>query len=379
MILVSAVALSIICYRLWDIDLTINRTLVYGGLTLLLGAVLIAAFFVLKAVWEAILGSGQEVLAAVLPAVFIALIFNPTRKRVQSFVDRRIYHLNFDLNQLEAAQKLPEVKNPGALTGRTLGGYQVLGVLGKGGMGEVYQAHANGQSVALKILPEDLAKQSEFVSRFEREAATMRALNHPRIVKLLVAGEQDGVRYLALEFVDGKDLSDHIKQHGKLDYDDARSILSDLASALDYAHAQGFVHRDIKPSNVMVRGDDPPQALLMDFGIAKIKDAATRYTGSGAIGTIDYMAPEQILTAKEVDKHADIYALGVLAYEMLTGEKPFKGSAAQVMFAHLQQPPPDAGDVASDVPKSAVQAIERAMAKDAAQRYDSAGEFAAAL
>src|SRR6185369_13477347 len=98
---------------------------------------------------------------------------------------------------------------------------------------------------------------------------------------------------------------------------------------------QGLVHRDIKPSNVMVRGDDPMPAVLMDFGIAKIKDAATRYTGSGAIGTIDYMAPEQIMAAKEVDKRADIYALGVMAYEMLTGEKPFKGGAAQVMFAHL--------------------------------------------
>ncbi|MFN8374834.1 MAG: protein kinase [Anaerolineae bacterium] len=107
-----------------------------------------------------------------------------------------------------------------------------------------------------------MAQQTEFVSRFEREASTMRALNHPHIVKLLDAGEQDGVRYLALEYIDGIDLSAQIKQSGKLAYDDARALLRDLAAALDYAHAQGLVHRDIKPSNVMVRGDDPPQAVL---------------------------------------------------------------------------------------------------------------------
>jgi eukaryotic-like serine/threonine-protein kinase len=129
----------------------------------------------------------------------------------------------------------------------------------------------------------------------------------------------------------------------------------------------------------MLRSDDPPQVVLMDFGIAKIRDAVTRYTGSGAIGTIDYMAPEQIVAAKEVDKRADIYALGVMAYEMLTGEKPFTGGAAQVMFAHLQQPAPDVYDTGQDIPMSAAHAIQRAMAKDAQDRYASAGEFVAAL
>jgi predicted Ser/Thr protein kinase len=362
-------------YHLYDVDIVINRSLVYSVVTLLLGTVFIASIFVIQSV----LGAGNTVVAFAVSAIGPVLLFNPTRKRVQRFIDRRIFHLKFDLNQLAAAQKLPEVKNPGALTGKIIGGYQVLGVLGKGGMGEVYQGHDNGNNVALKILPEDLAQQSEFVSRFEREANTMRTLNHPNIVKLMTSGEQDGVRYLALEYIEGVDLSQQLKHDGKLAYEDVRTLLRDLAAALDYAHEQGFVHRDIKPSNVMVRDGDLLQAVLMDFGIAKIKDAVTSYTGSGAIGTIDYMAPEQIMAAAAVNKHADIYALGVMVYEMLSGERPFKGGPAQVMFAHLQQPAPNVRDVMTDVPKNTADAIERALSKDPTARYESAGAFAAAL
>ena len=129
----------------------------------------------------------------------------------------------------------------------------------------------------------------------------------------------------------------------------------------------------------MLRREDPIETILMDFGIAKIEDSKTRLTGSGAIGTIDYMAPEQILTAKTVDARADVYALGVIAYEMLTGEQPFKGSVAQILFAHLQQPPPDPRDINDEIPRPIAKAIMQAMAKKPEDRFQSAGEFAAAL
>lgn len=376
------VLFSALRYRLWDVDIVLNRTLVYGGLTLLLGGIFVAAFFGLKGVWEVILGSGQEVVAAVLPAVFITLVFNPTRKRVQHFVDRRIYGLNFDLNQLAAAQKLPDIKNPGALSGRKLGGYNVLDVIGKGGMGEVYKGQANGQTVAIKILPEDLAKEEHFRQRFAREGQALTALHHANIVRMIVSGESEGVTYLAMEFVEGEELGRKLKAGGALSLEDTRDILKGLASALDYAHEQGFIHRDIKPSNVMVRKNkdgETWEGVLMDFGVAKVREAASGLTQTGAIGTIDYMAPEQIMSAKEVDRRADVYALGIMTYEMLTGERPFKGGAAQVMFAHLQQPAPDPCDVKDDVPRDIAKAIMKAMEKKPEERFATAGEFAAAV
>ncbi len=382
-IFVASLGLSIVQYRLWDIDLTINRSLVYGTLTLGLGGLFVLLFLVSQALLTAVLGSTQSGVAVALSAAVTALLFNPARKRVQRFVDRRIYGFKFDLNELHAAQQKPEVKNPGMLTGRTFGDYEVLGVLGRGGMGEVYQGFGKGQQIALKVLPADLAEQTEFLKRFEREAEVMKRLDHPHIVKLIDAGNSEGIHYLALEYVDGMSLSDYMKQQGALSAETTCAFIVDIAQALDYAHEQGLVHRDIKPSNVMLRTSredvEETEAVLMDFGIARLMDSKTRYTGSGAIGTIDYMAPEQILAAREVDRRADVYALGVMAYEMLTGRHPFEGGAAQIMFAHLQQPPPHPRTFKPDLTESAAQALLRALAKNPDERFATAGEFAQAL
>jgi protein kinase-like protein len=373
-----AIGMSILHYRLWDIDLVINRSLVYGVVTALLVLLFVSVIALVSALTE---GHGSA-WGAILATGAAGLLFNPARKQVQRFVDRHVYHFNFDLNQLAAAQKLPEITHPGALSGRKLGQYDVLDVIGKGGMGEVYKGQSNGQTVALKILPDDLAQQDQFRQRFVREAQTLTALNHPNIVKMIGSGDSEGIAYLAMEYIEGEELAKRLKANGALSLDDTRDILIGLASALDYAHEQGFVHRDIKPSNVMLRRSrdgETWEGVLMDFGVAKIREAQTGLTGTGAIGTIDYMAPEQIMSAKEVDGRADVYALGVMAYEMLTGERPFKGSAAQIMFAHIQQPAPDPRDVKDNLPSSAAYAIKRALAKKPEERFATAGEFAAAL
>jgi predicted Ser/Thr protein kinase len=374
-----SIMFAILRFGLYDIDLVINRSLVYGAVSLGILVIFGIGFVAAYVITQQIFGVEYAVVPLAVGTLLSVIAFNRLRSGAQRFVDRRIYKLNFDLDQLAKAQETPNVKNPGALTGKTIGGFKVLGVLGKGGMGEVYQGETDGKSVALKILPEDLAQKSDFLSRFEREASIMRSLDHPNIVKLVSSGEQDNVHYLAMEYVQGTDLSSRLSRTGKMTYEDGCVLLRELAAALDHAHLHGLVHRDIKASNVLLRGDDPPQVLLTDFGIAKIKDATTRYTASGAIGTIDYMAPEQIMAAKEVDKRADIYALGIMAYEILTGELPFKGGAARVMFAHLQQPPPDACDVVAEIPKRTARAIQRAMSKVPEDRYNSAGEFAMAL
>lgn len=369
---------AIFRFRLWDIDLIINRSLVYGAITL----VIVFIFFVATLLLQIIIGKQQPIVAAIIAVIVSGLSYNTLKGKAQHIIDRRIYGLRFDLNQLNAAQALPQVQNPGALTGRKLGVYNVLDVLGKGGMGEVYKAQGDSKTVALKILPDELARQEEFRTRFQREAQTLQSLDHPNIVKLFSSGDADGTIYIAMEYIQGQELKDAIVEQTALSPQEARRILNHLADALDYAHEKGLVHRDIKPSNIMLRvGPDQEthQAVLMDFGIAKIKDARTRYTGSGAIGTIDYMAPEQIMTAKEVDKRADIYALGIVAYEMLTGKRPFEGNAAQVMFAHIQQPAPDPRETHADIPRSMAKAIMKALDKDPNERFQSAGEFVAAF
>lgn len=378
LLLPVAVTFAILRYRLYDIDLIINRSLVYGLVTLLLAAVFLGGAYLL----QNLLGQEQSGITLAVSLLAAGAVFNPARKHTQHFVDRRFYRLRFDLNELAESQEKPEAENPGALTGRILNGYQILGVLGRGGMGEVYKGVGHGRTVAIKILPRDLAQQAAFRTRFEREAEVLANFNQPNIVKIYDAGECDGLFYIAMEYVDGQELGDIIRQNGRLSLATIRPFAADFAAALDHAHAQGLVHRDIKPSNIMVRlkpDGKTREAVLMDFGVAKIQDVRTSITGTGAIGTIDYMAPEQIANAKEVDHRADIYALGIVLYEMLTGERPFKGSAAQVLFAHLYQPAPDPRLIVPDLPAQVAATVLKAMAKTPEDRFQTVSELAAAL
>lgn len=375
-------AFAMLRYRLYDVDLTINRSLVFGLVAVGLGALFVAVFWVAQAVIVALLGVQQAGIAIGVAGALIALCYNPVRRRAQHFVDRRLYGLRFDLNELQHAQHLPEVKNPGLLSGHKLGEYDVLDVIGKGGMGEVYKAARGQQIVAIKTLPEMFALNDANRKRFEREAATLATLDHPNIVKMYATGESSGLYYLVMEFVSGHHLGQILRDWGKMPLEDARALMVDCAAALDYAHARGLVHRDIKPSNIMLRAmpdGETQQAVLMDFGVAKIQDARTNLTGTGAVGTIDYMAPEQIMTSTAVDRRADVYALGVMLYEMLTGERPFKGSSAQVLFAHLQQPAPDPCKVNAEIPAHVALAVRKAMEKQPEDRFATAGELAAAL
>jgi serine/threonine-protein kinase len=365
-------------YRLYDINIIINRSLVYGLVTMLLAAVFLGVGLGL----QRILGQEQSTTAFAISVIGAGLLFNPARRQAQRVVDRRLYGFRFDLNELHQAQQQPEIKHPGAMTGKIMGDYRLLGVLGRGGMGEVYQGEGSGRKAAIKILPIDLANQDDYLKRFEREAQTLALFDHPHIVKVYGTGFSEGMYYIIEEFIEGRELSDLIREHGRLSFDEVKAFMDAFAPILDYAHERGLVHRDIKPSNIMLRGQagsgtfDP---VLMDFGIAKIRDVQTQFTGTGAIGTIDYMAPEQITTASEVDHRADIYALGVVVYEMLTGACPFKGNPGQVLFAHLYQPPPDPRHTDEDIPKHVAHAIIKALAKSPQDRFHTAGAFASAL
>ncbi len=373
------IGFSVWRYRLWDVDLALHRSVIYAGVTLVLGMLFVLAFFVGQVIFRIAFGGDQTATSAALGAAVIVLVFNPIRTGLQRFIDRRLYGFRFGLDQLEHAE-VSDSKH-GFFSGNVLDGYHLLGVIGRGGMGDVYAGLAGDRPVAVKVLSSRAHPGSD-ARRFEREAAALKHLRHPHIVQMIDVGHVQDVPYLVMEYVQGRTLAEVLKEQGRLEAEPALRILRAIASALDYVHEQGIIHRDVTPGNIMLRatsGDGPEHPVLMDFGLVKIRALQTDLTGTNAIGTMQYMSTEQIQSAKTVDHRTDIYALGIIAYEMLTGVPPFAGSLSQILFAHLYQPAPDARTLCPEISAAAALAIMRAMAKNAEDRYESAGAFVRAM
>jgi len=269
------------------------------------------------------------------------------------------------------------------LIGKSLGRYHILEQLGEGGMATVYKAYDTRleTDVAVKVIrTENLAPSvlERSLKRFEREAKALARLTHPNIVKVTDYGEYEGKPYLVMEYLPGGTLKQKL---GKpLEWQEVIHILLPIARALDFAHRQSMIHRDVKPANILITADGEP--MLTDFGIAKIIDeeATQDLTGtSAAIGTPEYMAPEQA-TAKSVDKRADIYAFGVVLYEMLTGRKPFIADTPMaVLIKHAIEPLPRPSQFVRDLPPRLEQILLKALAKNREDRYQSMGELVNAL
>ncbi len=261
-----------------------------------------------------------------------------------------------------------------------LGKYTVQGELGRGGFAVVHMAHDTvlRRDVALKLLHPQLLTDPAFVMRFENDARATAQLDHPRIATIYELGHHEGRMFMAIQLLSGGSLADRIKAHGRLAFAEAVRVVEDIAQALDYAHAAGFVHRDVKPSNILFNrhGD----AILTDFGLVKAAESSViaRTTMGGLIGTPAYMAPE-IWEGKSDGPGADIYALGCVLFEMLSGELLFTGATPPaVMLAHFQ--PHRYPDHWPDDTPAAIEAVlERALARDPAARYASAGALAADL
>ena len=263
--------------------------------------------------------------------------------------------------------------------GSTFAGYRLEAVLGRGGMGIVYRATelANGRSVALKLLRAELV-DPVFSARFSREAELGRRLNHPHIVPLLEAGQSEGVLYLTMAYIDGTDLCALLAEHGPLHPALAAAIVAQLAAALDAAAQLGLVHRDVKPANVLIESrDGDPHAYLADFGVSRDVNARSGLTATGMwVGSVDYAAPEQF-QSQAVDARTDVYALGCLLYESLTGEVPFPaGRDEEKLIKHLVEPPPQPTARRPELPPALDAVVARAMAKVPAQRFPTAGALA---
>jgi tetratricopeptide (TPR) repeat protein/tRNA A-37 threonylcarbamoyl transferase component Bud32 len=266
----------------------------------------------------------------------------------------------------------------GDLTGHNLGPYRLLDQLGAGGMATVYKAYhaAMDRYVAIKVLPQHLARDPNFRARFQQEARVIARLEHRHILPVYDAAEEDGIPYLVMRYTDGGDLNNLIA--GRITTERAVELLAQVAEALGYAHRQGVIHRDIKPANVLIGRDG--DALLADFGIAKIYEDTLQLTGEGTmVGTPAYMAPEQ-LQGKRVDARTDIYALGVVLYQALTGECPFVAETPlAVAMMHIHNPLRPPRQLKSDIPDAIERIILRAMAKNPEDRFQTAEEMAEAL
>ncbi|HEX4451066.1 MAG TPA: serine/threonine-protein kinase [Kofleriaceae bacterium] len=257
-----------------------------------------------------------------------------------------------------------------------LGTYELVDVLGQGGMSVVFKARhkLTDQEVALKILPPELAANSQVKSRFLDEAKALAALDHPHIVHLYNFGQENGSFVLAMQFVQGKTWERQILEHRRLDWRASARIAVDVLKALEYAHGRGVVHRDMKPSNVLVRAQDAT-ATVMDFGIAKMT-TSTRLTATGqTMGTVRYMSPEQV-RGHEVDLRTDIYSLGATLYESLVGDTPFDGSTHfEIMTKHLSEAPKRPSSLGVELPGQVEDALMRSLAKRADDRFTSAREM----
>ena len=265
-----------------------------------------------------------------------------------------------------------------------LGPYLILEKIGQGGMGSVYRAvHTKlERHVALKTLPSRHSLDDGATRRFEKEMKAIGRLDHPNIVRATDAGEWNGVHYLAMEYVDGTDLSHFLRRYGKLPVAEACEIIRCVADALQHAHEQGLVHRDIKPSNIMITRSG--QVKVLDFGLALLCSAGSgQLTADRIMGTFDYMAPEQADNSHEVDHRADVYSLGCTLYELLCGEAPFSGvsyaSVAKKMVAHASQAPQPVRRHRADVPRDVARVVERMLAKEPRKRPATTAEVSEAL
>jgi serine/threonine-protein kinase len=259
--------------------------------------------------------------------------------------------------------------------GEAVGPYRIEAVLGVGGMGHVYRALGpDGEQVALKLVKRDLANDPTFRRRFDREARIARQVSHPHLVPVLDAGEHDGIPFLVQRFVGNGSLADRLERDGPRSLAETVGVCLQVGGALDELHASGMIHRDVKPANILL--DESEVAYITDFGLAKDTQGSLLTRPGQALGSLDYMAPEQVRGA-EVSAATDVYALGCVTFECVTGAAPFADrQGMRVLWAQLQDDPPDPREKQPELPEAAGAVILRALAKEAAERPQSAGEFA---
>ncbi|MEO7145501.1 MAG: serine/threonine-protein kinase, partial [Bryobacteraceae bacterium] len=255
--------------------------------------------------------------------------------------------------------------------------YRIEGLLGQGGMGRVYKAYDKelDRTIALKVLQPELTTDPNAMQRFKQELLLASRISHKNILRIHDLGEADGVKFISMAYVEGKDLHHLLREEGKLSTPRAQKIAEQLCEALDAAHSEGVVHRDLKPQNILMGKDD--HVYVSDFGLAKsLESTSAGMTRTGQfLGTPRYMAPEQV-EAKPVDHRTDLYALGLILFEMVTGEDAFKGdSTLQIMYRRVKEKPPNPKQLNPEVPDNLARVTLRCLEREPARRYPNAKEI----
>jgi serine/threonine protein kinase len=298
------------------------------------------------------------------------------------------------LQRQKASGETLSFKSYDDLTGRTLGNYRIIRPIGRGGMATVYQGYQPSldRYVAIKVLAPNLGGDEEFVARFKREASSVGHLRHQNLVQMVDFGVHGELTYMVMEYIAGETLKERMiraKTDGKkLTLPEISQILRHVAEALDYAHAHAVVHRDVKPANIMIRPEErlaeltgaaPFTAVLTDFGVARMLEGVD-FTQTGmTLGTPDYMSPEQV-KGESVGPPADIYALGIVLWEMLTGELPFQGDTPMaVLLKRVQERPPSVLMKVPDLPDRVEAVMQQALATEPDDRFRTASEFSRAF
>ena len=260
------------------------------------------------------------------------------------------------------------------MIGSTIGSYRITGLLGEGGMGAVYRATDNiEREVAIKALHSNLTRDESRLARFRSEAVALGRLHHPNIASLFHLHEQNGDYFMVMEFVEGQTLEDIVRAHGALSPQMALAVFNDGLKGFEHAHSKGVIHRDIKPSNLMVSREGTTK--ITDFGIARMAGSGRMTQTGKVIGTLEYMSPEQV-RGHEQDARSDIYSLGILLFELLTGRMPFTATSDyDIMRAHLEEIPPPARSIVATLPPGLDAAVAKALAKDPAARFQSVNEM----
>jgi len=258
--------------------------------------------------------------------------------------------------------------------GATFADHQIVGIAGRGAMGVVYRARYQDRDVALKVIAPELSEDREFRIRFQREYEAEVSIRHPNVVRVFGAGAKDGRLYVTMQYIEGSDLATLLKR-GRLAPPVAARLIAQVADALDAAHARGIVHRDVKPANVLIEGEgDDMHCILTDFGLMKnVSNAAEPLTRAGSfLGSCDYAAPEQLL-GETIDARVDVYALGCMLYQAVTGVVPFpRPVSAATMLAHMDEPPPIVSEHTPEA-RGLDDVVCTAMAKHPDERYPTAG------
>jgi serine/threonine protein kinase len=259
--------------------------------------------------------------------------------------------------------------------GESVGPWRIEALIAEGGMGRVYRARsADGQEVALKLVKSDLASDTVFRKRFDLEADVAQRIEHPHVVPVLDSGEHEGIPYLAQRLIRGGSLDEKVEREGSLELDFTLRVCAEVASGLDALHAAGLYHRDVKPANILL--DEAETAYITDFGLAKDSQGSLLTRPGQTLGSLDYMAPEQI-RGEGVSAASDVYALGCVMFECVTGKPPFADrQGMRVLWAHLQDEPPDATAARPDLPPAFAAELQRALQKEPGSRPASASELA---